>query len=100
MSGSPDAGLIRNFLRSHALWPAVAFGLAALAMAWSGLDFKLADALYRLEGGRWVLQHHYLASEVLHDGAKAVGRVMVTGLLFAALVSGWHPRLRAWRRPG
>lgn len=107
MSGAPGTALgvrsaaaaHRAFLRTHLLWPALLFGLAALLLAWSGLDFRLADVLYRLEGGRWVLQDHYLTRAVLHDGAKEMGRAVVIGLLCAALISVWHPRLRAWRRP-
>ncbi len=95
MSGAPHWA----FLRSHLLWPAVLFGLAALLLTWSGLDFRLADVLYRLEGGRWALHDHYLTRALLHDGAKEVGRVVFFGLLFVALTSIWQPRLRAWRRP-
>ncbi len=89
----------RAFLRNHLLWPAVLFGLAALVLVWSGFDFRLADSLYRLEGGAWALHDNYLAREVFHDDAKVVGRMVVAGLLLAALVSIWHPRLSGWRRP-
>jgi len=89
----------RAFLRNHLLWPALLFGLAALLLAWSGLDFRVADLLYRLEGGRWALHDHYLTRALLHDGAKEVGRAVVIGLLCVALVSVWHPRLHAWCRP-
>lgn len=98
-SGSTVTLPMREFLRTHALWPALVFGVAALAMRWSGSDVWLADAIYGLEGGRWALQDHYLTSAVLHDGAKTVGRVVISGLLLIALVSGWHPRLRGWARP-
>lgn len=94
----PEPGA-RKFLARHLLWPAALFGLTVPAVVWSGFDFRLADALYRLEGGVWALQNHYLTSAVLHDGAKSVGRVVIAGLLGAALVSIWHPRLRTWRRP-
>lgn len=80
----------RAFLRNHLLWPALLFGLAALILAWSRLDFRVADVLYRLEGGRWALHDHYLTRALLHDGAKEMGRVVVTALLLAALVSIWH----------
>lgn len=92
-------GTIGEFLRTHALWPALVFGVAALAMRWSGSDFWLADVIYRLEGGRWALSDHYLTRAILHDGAKTVGRVVISGLLLTALISGWHPRLRTWQRP-
>lgn len=94
----PEPGA-REFLARHLLWPALVFGLVALGLAWSALDLRLADTLYRLEGGHWLLRDNFWARSVLHDGVKLVGRGVAAGLLLAALVSSLIPRWHVWRRP-
>lgn len=45
------------------------------------LDFVLADWLYQQQGGRWVLQQHWLMQKVLHDRVRDLNLVLVVALI-------------------
>lgn len=45
------------------------------------LDFVLADWWYQQQGGRWVLQQHWLLQKVLHDRVRDLNLVLVVVLL-------------------
>lgn len=91
--------MTRSLLRSHGLYPLLAFGLTATLLAISGADLMVADALYRLEGYQWALRDHWLTAQVLHGAAN---RVMVGAgslLLLTALASLVSTPLRSLCKP-
>lgn len=91
--------MTRAFLRSHGLYPLLAFGLTAMALAISNADLVMADGLYRMEGHQWALRDHTLTAQVLHkDANRAVVGVGVL-LLLSGLTSLVNPRLRPLRKP-
>ena len=93
------------------LSPATTRLLQRLALAWCGfivlmavvhwlaLDFRLADALYGLQGGEWVLKDHVLLQDWLHRGGRTLSQWMGGGVILALLASLPSTPLRPWRRP-
>ncbi|WP_280553553.1 phosphatase PAP2 family protein [Halomonas sp. 25-S5] len=81
-----------------------------LALAWCGflalmlviyglgLDFTLADVLYRWQGGEWALQDHVLLQDWLHQGGRTLSQWMGAGVIVALLASLLPTPLRRWRR--
>jgi membrane-associated PAP2 superfamily phosphatase len=85
--------------RQLGLMPLLLFIVAVALLEAYGLDLKLGDLLYRLEGQQWALREHWLTAGLIHNG----GRLLSFGLLLVALL-GWtlswiRPSLRHWR-PG
>ncbi|WP_129138708.1 phosphatase PAP2 family protein [Modicisalibacter coralii] len=64
-----------------------------------GVDFRLADLWYALEGGRWSLEHAWWTQRVLHDAGRTLSISMGAVLIVALVLSGVSPRWRRWRRP-
>lgn len=91
--------MTRSLLRSHGLYPLLAFGLTATLLAISGADLMVADALYRLEGYQWALRDHWLTAQVLHGAANRV--IVGAGilLLLTALASLASAPLRSLCKP-
>lgn len=66
---------------------------------WLDLDFRIADAIYHLQGSRWALQDHRLLQQVLHLGGRTLSQTMGGVVLIALLASLLPTSLRRWRRP-
>ena len=45
------------------------------------LDFRLASALYQLQGNSWLLQHHWLTEQLLHRHVRTLNEVLVLSLI-------------------
>jgi membrane-associated PAP2 superfamily phosphatase len=74
--------------------------IALMAVAhWLALDFRLADALYGLEGGEWALKDQVLLQDGLHRGGRTLSQWMGAGVILALLGSLPPTPLRSWRRP-
>ena len=82
---------------------ALAVGVVAGVLAWvlhaSGGDARLADLVYRWEGGRWALRDAWWASALLHEGGR---RLSI--LCWIAVCAAWAWTARsatyaAWRQP-
>nr|WP_297459092.1 phosphatase PAP2 family protein [uncultured Halomonas sp.] len=74
------------------------FVLLMLFFQRHGIDFAVADRLFRWEGGDWSLKHHIVTESILHNGGRAVSEALgaLAILGFAASLMG--SPLRAWRR--
>lgn len=82
-----------------------------LALAWCGflalmlvvyglgLDVRLADALYRWQGGDWALQDNVLLEDWLHHGGRTLSQWMGATVILALLASLLPTPLRRRRRP-
>ncbi len=62
------------------------------------LDHWLAGVWYQLEGGRWALQQHWLAEDVLHRGVRSVNQLAVAALLGFSVWQSWRSRFEPARR--
>ncbi|MBB3141909.1 phosphatase PAP2 family protein [Halomonas sp. THAF12] len=90
--------------RLSVFWPRLLLawaGFAALMLAFArlGLDFRLADFFYRLEGGEWSLRHGALTEALLHEGGRDLSQAMGGAVILALALSHGLAPLRPWRRP-
>ncbi len=88
-----------GFLARHAGIPLAGLALASLLLIGLNGDQWLADALFRLEGGRWTLRHAWATEQLLHRGGR-----LLSGLAWLAVVLLWlqaclQPAGVALRRP-
>lgn len=93
----PRAVAARPPLLTH-LW--VPLGLVLLLSALlmvGGVDQRLADVLYRAQGGQWLLKDHWLTEGVIHRGGKWLSVLAALGVM-AAAATCWFTR-HAWRWP-
>ncbi len=67
-------------------------------LQWSGLDLRLADALYTLQDHAWRLRHDAILADVLHgDVQRLTLTTYLLSLLLGLVACVWSP-LRALRR--
>lgn len=96
-TSSPLPALPAGFLRHHLAWPLVAGLLASVVLVQGGGDLRLADALFRIQGGHWALREHWLTSGVIHHGGKwasMLAALAVLGVYLSALRHAHRARLR------
>lgn len=87
-----------HFWTTHGVLPLLLFVLAVVTIEATGLDLRVADLLYRLQGEAWSLQNSYLLSGLLHDQAKGLVKLLALVLFVLALLSLRLERLRPYRR--
>lgn len=85
--------------------------LRRLALAWAGflalmlvidrlgLDFRLADIFYRLQGEGWTLKQHVLLETWLHRGGRTLSQWMGGSVILMLLASLMARPLHRWRCP-
>ncbi|HHW4678599.1 MAG TPA: phosphatase PAP2 family protein [Xylella sp.] len=79
----------RKFLLFHLWLPlGVTLLLSGLLMGLEG-DLLLADLLYHLEGGQWLLKQHWATEYLIHRAGKWLTIVAVLCLLAGTLVRCW-----------
>ncbi len=81
------------------LLPALALVGSALAAMVSGFDFWMADRLYALQGGNWVLRHSYLATKILHPAGRDASTIAWICVLVLCASCSRFPRWSHHRRP-
>ena len=64
-----------------------------------GIDFYIADYLYRLEGGQWLLKDNTIAKSIFHDDGRILSELMGVGLIGFTATSFMKKSLSHWRRP-
>lgn len=79
--------------------PLAAFVVGESLLLGLGGDLWLADRIYALEGGRWLLQSHWLTESVLHTGARNAVALAWMGVVLAWLASLLRPQWQRWRKP-
>lgn len=87
-----------QFYRHHLLYPLIVWLAAIALLQWLHVDFLIADWLYALEGGTWVLRDHWLVQGILHSGAQDLVRVVGIIIILAIVLSAWLEPLRRQRR--
>ena len=99
---APQPVLDRRFWLRHAVWPALLFGLSAVAAATTGLDESLARA--------WAFDpatSHFIgdgagtwwAKDLIHGAGGRVIRILGVLVLLLWAAGFWFETLRRWRRP-
>ncbi|MFC7521225.1 phosphatase PAP2 family protein [Xanthomonas populi] len=82
------------------LWLPLACALLASALLMgAGGDQWIADTLYRLEGGHWLLKENWFTSGVVHRAGKWLSTTAGVGVLLMAVVAWCTQRLHAMRWP-
>ena len=79
--------------------PLAAFVVGESLLLGLGGDLWLADRIYALEGGRWLLQSHWLTESVLHTGARNAVALAWMGVVLAWLASLLRAQWQRWRKP-
>ena len=87
-----------DFLRRHLWWPLVLAILFSMPLM-NGMDLWLADRLYALEGGHWLLKQAWLTTHLIHKGGKDLSIAAGLGVLVFGLLAQRSPQWRAWARP-
>jgi len=63
------------------------------------IDFHIADYLYRLEGGQWLLKDNVITKVIFHDDGRILSELMGVLLIGFAVASFLKEGLSHWRRP-
>ncbi|MGV7194855.1 phosphatase PAP2 family protein [Xanthomonas axonopodis] len=88
-----------QFLVRHLWLPLACVLLASALLMGAGGDQWIADALYRLEGGHWLLKDHWFTSGVIHRVGKGLSTTVGVSVLVLAGVAWCRPRLKGLRWP-
>lgn len=60
-------------------------------------DTLLADWLYQMQGGQWLLKEHWVTNVLVHKGGKFLSAILLTGVILMGLLSFRMPRWAKWR---
>ncbi|WP_338339619.1 phosphatase PAP2 family protein [Xanthomonas euvesicatoria] len=93
------SGVETHFFVRHLWLPLACVLLASALLMGAGGDQWIADALYRLEGGHWLLKDHWFTSGVIHRVGKWLSTAAGVGVLVLAIVAWCRPRLKVLRWP-
>ncbi|KAB7764595.1 phosphatase PAP2 family protein [Xanthomonas maliensis] len=88
-----------RFLARHLWWPLLCVLLLSGLLMGAGGDQWIADSLYRLEGGHWLLKDYWFTSGVIHHVGKWLSTGAAISVLVLAIVAWCKPGLRALRWP-
>ncbi|WP_372372347.1 phosphatase PAP2 family protein [Xanthomonas sp. NCPPB 1638] len=88
-----------RFLAVHLWLPLAGVLLASAVLMGAGGDQWIADLVYRMEGGQWILKDHWLTSGAIHRLGKWLSTAAGVGVLLLAVAAWCRPRLRGLRWP-
>lgn len=88
-----------RFLVRHLWMPLTGVLLISALLMGAGGDQWIADALYRLEGGHWLLKDHWFTSGVIHRIGKWLSTTAGVSVVILAVAAWCKPRLRVLRWP-
>ncbi|MEA5123160.1 phosphatase PAP2 family protein [Xanthomonas floridensis] len=88
-----------RFLARHLWMPLAGVLVASALLMGAGGDQWVADALYRLEGGHWLLKDHWVTSGVVHRVGKWLSTAAGVSVVILAVAAWCKPRLRVLRWP-
>jgi membrane-associated PAP2 superfamily phosphatase len=86
-----------RFFMQHLWLPLACVLLASAVLMGAGGDQWIADALYRMEGGHWLLKDHWFTSSVIHRVGKWLSTAAAVSVLVLAVVAWCKPRLKGMR---
>lgn len=79
-----------RYWRHHLLWPTLLWLLAVIAIHLGDTDLWLAQHLYQLQGGHWLLRDHWLTYDLLHEGGRLLVALLLLANLGLLLWAGWR----------
>lgn len=88
-----------HFLLQHLWLPAVAAGVGSALLMQGGGDRHLADLLYALQGGRWLLRDSWITQGLIHHDGRVASSVAALIMVVLALVPWRGTQQRRLRRP-
>ncbi|APP77026.1 hypothetical protein BJD12_19390 [Xanthomonas vesicatoria ATCC 35937] len=88
-----------RFLVRHLWLPLAGVLLASALLMGAGGDQWVADALYRLEGGHWLLKDHWFTSGAIHRVGRGLSTASGVSVVILAVTAWCKPRLRKLRWP-
>lgn len=94
-----STALHTGFFNRHLWLPLACVLLASALLMGAGGDQWIADVLYRMEGGQWLLKEHWFTSGVVHRAGKWLSTAAGVGVLLMAVAAWFTPRMRAVRWP-
>ncbi|WP_372716666.1 phosphatase PAP2 family protein [Immundisolibacter sp.] len=78
-----------GLLRTHLLYPLLAFLVVAGLVEYFHWDLALADFLYRLEGDHWALKRHVLTSTIVHEYGRHLVQLLVLAVV-GLIIRDWR----------
>ncbi|WP_349657237.1 phosphatase PAP2 family protein [Xanthomonas sp. 10-10] len=88
-----------RFLARHLWMPLTGVLLLSALLMGAGGDQWIADVLYRLEGGHWLLKDHWFTSGVIHRIGRRLSTAAGVSVVILAVAAWCRPRLRKLRWP-
>ena len=88
----------QRFWHYHLSLPLLCFVIVFTNIEVIQLDISVANYIYALEGGRWLLKEHWLFSSILHTGARNVMVSLSLLVLISSILSFFVERLYPFRR--
>ncbi|WP_170272601.1 phosphatase PAP2 family protein [Litorivicinus lipolyticus] len=67
----------------------------AVAIEWAQADLWLADRIFEVQGGRWVLREHWLLEDLLHSAGRTLSALCALVVLLVAGYRGWRYSFKA-----
>lgn len=87
-----------NFWQTHFYYPLFIFIALALTIELGGIDMRVADYFYALEGGQWALKEAWITSTLIHKIGKYLSLLIALGILIALIQSYLTQKLKSYRR--
>ena len=94
----PDGQSARISRYAVVVWPVLVLVGALVSVHLLKLDIRLADFIYRMEGGKWTLRYTWWTSEVLHKGSQRFSIVIGVITLGTIITSCFATKLKPYRR--
>lgn len=67
----------------------------AIAIEWTQVDLWLADRVFEVQGGRWILRGHWLLEDLLHSAGRTLSAAGALVVLVMAGYRSWRHSLKA-----
>jgi len=97
MDVMPRDGL--RFILTHVLMPLLGFALLLFVTRWLDGDQWIADRLYALQGGRWMLRDAFMTQTLVHQGGRDLSIALWAGAAAAWLVARRRAEWASLRAP-
>lgn len=90
-----------KFIKYHLVIPFITLTLPFLYFMFLGGDSFVATKIYALQGGKWVLNDHWITNNLIHKGGKYLSTlaIAVSILLYIFLLISSNEKYVKWRKP-
>ncbi|RYY75080.1 MAG: phosphatase PAP2 family protein [Gammaproteobacteria bacterium] len=87
-----------RFIRQHFLYPLVVLAIVSAVILIFGLDVRIADYFYGLQGYSWAWKNAWLTDRILHRGGRALSIFLAASVLISFFLSYIMQRLKNFRQ--